>query len=53
MSACRRPACVLLVDDDPAIRNIVVEYLEGHDIRVVSAAQRKEMTVSSPPMSPT
>jgi two-component system OmpR family response regulator len=43
MSARRQPACVLLVDDDPAIRNMVVDYLEGHNIRVVSAAQRKEM----------
>ena len=34
------PLRILLVDDDPAIRHMVTNYLEGHNMRVVSAAQR-------------
>lgn len=33
---------VLLVDDDPAIQQMVVKFLAGHDIQVVSAFRREE-----------
>lgn len=34
---------ILIVDDDPAIRELVVEYLGGNDMRVSAAASGKEM----------
>jgi two-component system, OmpR family, response regulator len=39
-----RPTRILLVDDDPAIRHMVANYLDGHNIRVVSASKREEVT---------
>jgi two-component system OmpR family response regulator len=38
-----RPARVLLIDDDAAIRHMVESYLEEHDVHVVSASERKEV----------
>jgi two-component system OmpR family response regulator len=37
------PARILIVDDDPAMRDMIVNYLEAHDLRTVSAAGRDEM----------
>jgi DNA-binding response OmpR family regulator len=34
-----QPPSILLVDDDAAIRQMVTNYLAGHNIRVVSASQ--------------
>jgi two-component system OmpR family response regulator len=39
-----QPTRILLVDDDLTIRRMVANYLEGHNMRVVSASQREEMT---------
>jgi two-component system OmpR family response regulator len=39
-----RATRILLVDDDPAIRHMVANYLEGHNMRVVSASKRDEVT---------
>jgi two-component system, OmpR family, response regulator len=36
-------ARILVVGDDPTMRQIVVSYLEEHDIRAVAAAGRQEM----------
>jgi DNA-binding response OmpR family regulator len=38
-----QPTRILLVDDDPAIRHMIVNYLEGHNMHVVSAAHRDEV----------
>jgi two-component system OmpR family response regulator len=38
-----QPIRILLVDDDVTIRHMVTNYLEGHNMRVVSASQREEM----------
>jgi two-component system OmpR family response regulator len=38
------PARILVVDDDPAIRHMVANYLEGHNMRVSSASKREEVT---------
>jgi two-component system OmpR family response regulator len=40
----RQPMCILVVDDDPALRQMVVKYLEENDMHAVSAAGRQEMT---------
>jgi two-component system, OmpR family, response regulator len=37
------PARVLVVDDDPAMRQMVVNYLEQHDMRALSAPSRQDM----------
>jgi two-component system OmpR family response regulator len=37
------PARILVVDDDPAMRDMIVNYLEAHDLRAVSAAGQDEM----------
>ncbi len=34
---------ILVVDDDPLIRNLVSDYLSQHDLRVSVAADGKEM----------
>jgi two-component system OmpR family response regulator len=39
-----QPVRILVVDDDPTIRQMVVNYLEGHNMHVVSASQRDEVT---------
>jgi two-component system, OmpR family, response regulator len=38
-----QPTRILIVDDDPTIRQMVANYLEGHNMRVVSASQRDEV----------
>jgi two-component system, OmpR family, response regulator len=38
-----RPAHILVVEDDPAMRNIVVNYLEDHNIRAVGTPARQQM----------
>jgi two-component system, OmpR family, response regulator len=37
------PVRILLVDDEPAMRHMVVNYLEEHNIRAISASGRQEM----------
>jgi DNA-binding response OmpR family regulator len=39
-----RPARILVVDDDPAMSQMVVNYLEDHHMRAVGAPGRQEMT---------
>jgi two-component system, OmpR family, response regulator len=39
-----RPTPILIVDDDPTIRHMVANYLEGHNMRVLSASKREEVT---------
>jgi two-component system OmpR family response regulator len=36
-------ARILLVDDDPALRQMVVDYLEHHNMHVLSAARRQDV----------
>jgi DNA-binding response OmpR family regulator len=38
-----QPVRVLVVDDDPAMRHLVVNYLEDHNMRAISASGRQEM----------
>jgi DNA-binding response OmpR family regulator len=38
-----RPTRVLVIDDDPSMRHMLVNYLEQHDMRVVSASQRQDV----------
>ena len=40
------PPHVLVVDDDPAIRTLIAEYLRENDLRVTAAANGKEMTAA-------
>ena len=37
---------VLAVDDDPAIRNLICEYLTDNDLKVTVAADGQEMTAA-------
>jgi two-component system OmpR family response regulator len=37
-----RPTGVLVVDDDPTVQHMLVNYLEQHNMRVTSALQRQE-----------
>ncbi|HVJ54697.1 MAG TPA: response regulator [Aliidongia sp.] len=37
------PVRILIVDDDPAMQHMVVNYLEAHDMRVAAASGRLEM----------
>jgi DNA-binding response OmpR family regulator len=37
------PARILVVDDDSAMRNMIVDYLAKYHMRVVSASRRQEM----------
>ena len=39
-----RSAHVLAVDDDPAIRQLVFDYLTGNDLRVTTVASGSELT---------
>jgi DNA-binding response OmpR family regulator len=44
MNTISRPSIrVLIVDDDPAIRNMVVDYLEDQGIQAISASGRQDM----------
>ncbi|MEJ0015210.1 MAG: response regulator [Acetobacteraceae bacterium] len=38
-----RPTRVLIIDDDPSIQHMLVGYLEQHNMRVVSAAQKQDV----------
>jgi DNA-binding response OmpR family regulator len=38
-----RPTQVLVIDDDPSMKHMLLRYLEQHDMRVSSAAQRQDM----------
>jgi two-component system, OmpR family, response regulator len=38
-----RPVCILVVEHDPTIRHVVVNYLIEHNMRTVSASGRQEM----------
>ncbi|WP_144159462.1 response regulator [Paraburkholderia sp. BCC1885] len=40
------PPHILVVDDDPAIRTLISEYLRDHDMRVTVAANGKELTAA-------
>jgi two-component system, OmpR family, response regulator len=39
-----RSVRILVVDDDPLMKRMVINYLEEHDMRTASASGRKEMT---------
>jgi DNA-binding response OmpR family regulator len=39
----RASACILIVDEDPVVRQTVVNYLAENNMRAVSAAGRREM----------
>jgi two-component system, OmpR family, response regulator len=39
-----QPVRILVVDDDPTMRNMVVNYLDKYHMRAVSASGRQEMT---------
>jgi two-component system OmpR family response regulator len=43
-STSSRPAHVLVVDDDRLIQQMLRDYLEQHNMRVVSVSQRQEVT---------
>ena len=43
-NASMRLTRVLVVDDDPSVQHMLVNYLEQHDMRVSSASQRQEAT---------
>jgi PleD family two-component response regulator len=44
---------VLVIDDDPSMQHMIVNYLEQHNMQAVAASQRQEMirqfTWGSPP----
>jgi DNA-binding response OmpR family regulator len=40
------PPHVLVVDDDPAIRELIAEYMSDNDVRVTVAANGEEMTAA-------
>ena len=42
-SEASQPVSILVVDDDPAMRHMIVDYLEDHDIRAVSATGGQDM----------
>ena len=39
-----RPTRVLVIDDDPSVRHTLGNYLEQHNMRVVSAVHRQQVT---------
>jgi two-component system, OmpR family, response regulator len=39
-----QPGRILLVDDDPAMQHLVGSYLEGHNMRILSACRRQDVT---------
>jgi two-component system OmpR family response regulator len=43
-NAGSRPVRVLLIEDDQSMRQMVVNYLEQHNMRLVSASNRQETT---------
>jgi two-component system, OmpR family, response regulator len=42
--ASTRPTRILVVDDDPSLRHMLRDYLEQHDMRVVTVSQRQEVS---------
>jgi two-component system, OmpR family, response regulator len=38
-----RPACVLVVDDDPSMQQMLVNYLSQHNIHVQAATRRQDV----------
>jgi two-component system, OmpR family, response regulator len=38
-----QPVSILVVDDDPTMQNMVVNYLEQHDMRAVAASKSQEV----------
>jgi two-component system, OmpR family, response regulator len=40
----KRPPRVLVVDDDPSMRHMLANYFEQHNMRVVSTAQKQEVS---------
>ena len=36
-----KPARVLVIEDDPSMKHMLVSYLEQHDMRVTSASQKQ------------
>ena len=43
-SESNRPMSVLVVDDDLAMRHMIVDFLQSHDIRAMSASDGQDMT---------
>ena len=43
-SDCARPARILLIEDDQSMRQVVANYLEQHNMRLISASSGQEMT---------
>jgi two-component system, OmpR family, response regulator len=41
--ARRKPPTCLVVEDDSTVRHLMTSYLEGHDIRAISASRRDEV----------
>jgi two-component system OmpR family response regulator len=39
-----QPVRILVIDDDPTMRNMVVDYLDGHNMSAATASGRHEMT---------
>jgi DNA-binding response OmpR family regulator len=39
----KQPVRILVVDDDPALRNMIASYLAEHDMAVIAASGRQEM----------
>ena len=37
-----RPTRVLVIDDDPSIQHMIMDYLEQQNMRVIAASQRQE-----------
>jgi two-component system, OmpR family, response regulator len=42
-NAGTRPTRVLVIDDDPSMQHMLVDYLEHHNMRAVAASQRQEV----------
>jgi two-component system, OmpR family, response regulator len=47
-----RPVHILVVEDDAAMRNIVVNYLEDHDMRAMGTLGRQQVMSFLPTTSP-
>ena len=41
-AAVARPTRVLVIDDDPSMQHMIVDYLEQQNMRVIATAQRQE-----------
>src|ERR1700756_377822 len=38
-----RSACIVVVDDDPTLRTALVNYVNDHGMRAISASKRQEL----------